>query len=121
MLDKDGGINRMGSGRAENPEQELFIGKTDSSIFEAVRSQLTKRMMQSVGQGFRMPAVRGASCKLTVTFQFEDKSWNGIVFFYGSESEGPPKDVAEFVTSAVARTDAWYEDFRQNALRRDGG
>jgi hypothetical protein len=118
LLGKDGCINRMGSGTAENLDGELFIGNADPSIFLAVRSHLTPGMLRSLAQGFRMPTPRGASCKLTVIFQFEDKSSLGISFFYGSESEGPPKDVAAFVTSAVTWTNALYENFRQNALRR---
>ena len=121
MLGEDGSINRMGRGTAETADGELFIGKTDPAIFHSVRSHLTKGMLKSLGQGYQMPATRGASCKLTITFKFKDGSSGGMAFLYGSESDGPPQDVAEFVTTAVAQTDPWYEEFRRNALRRTQG
>jgi hypothetical protein len=119
LLGEDGSINRMGKGTAEAAERELFIGKTDPAIFLSVCSHLTKGMLQSLGQGYQMQAPRGASCKLTITVKFKDGSSNGMAFLYGSESNGPPRDVAEFVTTAVAQTDPWYEEFRRNALRRE--
>ena len=121
LLGEDGSINRMGRGTAEDAERELFIGKTDPAIFHSVRSHLTKEMLRSLGQGYDMPTPRGASCKLVITFKFKDGSSNGMAFLYGSESNGPPQDVAEFVTTAVAQTDPWYEEFRRNALRRGQG
>jgi hypothetical protein len=121
LLGEDGSINRMGRGTAETADGELFIGKTDPAIFQSVRSHLTKGMLRSLGQGYEMPTPRGETCKLTITFKFKDGSSNGMGFLYGSESDGPPQDVAEFVTSAVAQTDPWYEEFRRNALRRKQG
>ena len=118
LLGEDGSINRMGNGSTENAERELFIGKVDPAIFKSVRSHLTKGMLRSLGQGYEAPTPRGSSCELTITFKFKDGSSNGIAFRYGSESEGPPQDVAEFVTAAVRQTDPWYDDFRRNALRR---
>jgi hypothetical protein len=118
LLGEDGTINRMGTGSADNAERELFIGKTDPEIFQSVCSQLTKRMLRSLGQGYQMATPHGASCELTITFKFKDGSSNGITFRYGAESEGPPQDVAEFVTTAVRQTDSWYDEFRRNALRR---
>ena len=121
LLSEDGSINRMGSGTADNAERDLFIGKTDPAIFKTARSHLTKEMLRTLGQGYKAPEPRGASCELAITFKFEDGSSNGIAFHYGSESEGPPKDVADFVIAAVRQTDPWYEEFRRNALRRKEG
>lgn len=121
LLGEDGTINRMGTGTPENAERELFIGKTDPAIFQSVRSRLTKGMLHSLGQGYQMPNPRGPACKLTITFKFKERSSKGIAFFYGSESDGPPPDAAEFVTTAVAQTDPWYDEFRRNALRRKQG
>jgi hypothetical protein len=118
LLSEDGSINRMGSGTADNAERDLFIGKTDPAIFKTARSHLTKEMLHTLGQGYNAPEPRGASCELTITFKFEDGSSNGIAYRYGSESEGPPQDVADFVIAAVRQTDPWYDQFRRNALRR---
>ena len=121
LLSDDGAINRMGSGTADSTERDLFIGKTDPGIFETACSQLTKEMLQNLGQGYQALEPRGASCELTITFKFKDGNSNGMAYRYGSESDGPPKDVADFVIAAVRQTDPWYEEFRRNALRRKQG
>jgi hypothetical protein len=121
LMSNDGSINRMGRGTADDAERELFIGKIDPAIFTSICSHLTKRMLQSLGQGHEMQNPLGASCELTITFKLKDGTSNGIAFRYGSESEGPPNDVAEFVATAVAQTEPWYEEFRRNALRRKQG
>lgn len=98
---------------------DLFIGRTDPAIFAAVRSHLTEEMfLVLLGRTFQLPNPRGAPCKLTLTFQFKDSTSDGIGFLYGSESEGPPREVADFVTAAVLQTDPWYEDLKRNAARR---
>ena len=121
LLSYDGAINRMGSGAADSTERELFIGKTDPGIFETACSHLTNEMLQNLGQGYQAKEPRGASCELTITFKFKDGNSNGMAYRYGSESDGPPKDVADFVIAAVRQTDPWYEEFRRNALRRKQG
>jgi hypothetical protein len=78
-------------------------------------------MLQSLGEGYQMLKPRGVSAKLTITFKFKDGSSNGFCYLYGWESEGPPNDVAEFVRMAVAQTQPWYEEFRQNVLRHKQG
>src|SRR5215475_5927081 len=118
LLAADGTINRMGTGTPENAERDLFIGKADHAIFESVRSHLTREMIGSLGQGYGMRNPQGQRCKLTLTFKFKNGMSSGLVFLYGSESAGPPKHVADFVRTAVAQTDPWYEEFRQKALRR---
>jgi hypothetical protein len=118
LLAADGTINRMGTGTAQNAECDLFMGKIDQAIFESVRSHLTSEMMGSLGQGYGMRNPQGQRCKLTLTFKFKNGMSSGLVFLYGSESAGPPKHVADFVRTAVAQTDPWYEDFRHKALRR---
>ena len=121
LLAADGTINRMGSGSGEDAGGELFIGRTSPAIFEAVRSQLTEATMRRLGQGYEHPNPHGDRCKLTVSFQFKNGSSNGFGFFYGSESEGVPEDVATFVTIAARQTEPWYDDFKRNTARRGQG
>jgi hypothetical protein len=118
LLSADGATNRMGRGTLESTEHDLFIGRTDPAIFEALRSHLTEAMLQRVGQTFRHQNPRGAPCKLTLSFRFNDSTSGGFVFLYGADSEGPPSDVAGFVTAAVRQTDSWYENFKQTATGR---
>ena len=117
-LSEDGSINRMGTGTLENTERELFIGKTDPAIFEAVRSNVTEAMLQIRGRAFQHQNPRGAPCKLTLNFQFNDGAGGRVTLLYGSESEGVPKDVVDLVTVAVHETDPWYENFKRTAAGR---
>lgn len=118
LLSADGSINRMGSGTLEDTDHELFVGRIDPAIFEAVRSHLTAAMLQRLGQVFQSQNTRGVACKLELNFQFRDGTSNGLGFLYGSESEGMPRDVADFVTAAVHETDPWYENFKRTAAGR---
>ncbi len=117
MLAADGTINRMGSGTREDRGGHLLIGKIESEIFKEVRAQVNDAMLASLGQGFGHQNPRGALCRLSLTFQFKDGISNGLGFEYGSESGGAPTDIAEYVTTAVRRTDAWYENFKRNAAK----
>jgi hypothetical protein len=118
VLSADGSINRMGTGTLENTEHDLFVGRTDPAIFQAVRSHLTEAMLQLLGLTFHKQNPRGAPCELTLTFQFKDNTSDGFVIFYGAESEGPPGDVASFVRAAVIQTDPWYRNFKRTAAGR---
>ena len=111
LLSADGSINRQGSGTLKNKNRDLFIGKTDPAIFESVRSHLTEAMLQRLlGHTFQSQNPRGAPCKLDVRFFFKDGTSAGaFTFLYGSESEGPPSDVTDFVRAAVSETESWYQ------------
>ena len=118
MLAADGTINRMGSGTLEDSGGQLFVGQTDPAIFETVRSHLTEAMLELLGKTFQDQNRRGVPCKLTLTFQFKDGTWNGFGFLYRSESEGMRKDVADYVTAAVRGTDPWYENLKRTAVEK---
>jgi hypothetical protein len=109
VLSADGSINRVGDGTAESQHPDMFIGKTDTAIFEKVRSHLTDSMLQSLGHSFRRQNPRGAACKLTLMFQFNDDKSAAVEYLYGAESQGPPKEVADFVRTAARETEEWYQ------------
>ena len=119
LLGADGSINRLGSGTLDTTENDLFIGKTDPGTFQAVRAQLSTEAFQFLGGQFQLNDPAGASCKLTIAFQFNDNSSNRFVFLYGSESAGPPPEVADLVRAAVRQTDPWYDNFKRNVSRRN--
>ena len=110
LLAADGSINRLGTGTLDKAENGLFIGKTDPAIFQAVSAHLSSELFQYLGGTFRLKDPVGASCKLTIAFQFSDNSSNGVVFLYGAESAGPPTKVADLVLAAVRHTDPWYDN-----------
>jgi hypothetical protein len=119
LLAADGSINRLGTGSLDNTENGLFMGVTDPAIFRSVRSHLSSEMLALLGRTYEMPDRMGASCKLTIAFQFNDKSSDGLVIVYGAESEGPPVEVADFARAAVRQTDPWYENFKRATARRN--
>jgi hypothetical protein len=92
---------------------------TDPAIFQAARAHLSTEVFQFLGSTFQMKNPVGTSCKLTIVFQFNDNSSNGLVFLYGAESEGPPTEVADFVRAAVRQTDPWYDIFKRSVSRRN--
>ena len=112
----DGTTNRMGSGTFEDKNRELFIGRTEPAIFEAVRSHVTPELLRISG-GFEHKDRRGTTCELTIGFKFKDGGESGFGFRYGSESEGPPQQVRDFVTEAVRVTEPWYQDFKQRTQK----
>lgn len=118
MLAADGTINRMGSGTWENSGGGLFIGKIDPAVFEAARVQVSEAILGLVGQTFQHQNPRGAPCKLSLNFHFKDGSSNGLAFLYGSESEGVPKEVADYVTAVVRATASWYEKFKRTSAEK---
>jgi hypothetical protein len=115
LLGADGSINRMGTGNLQNTERELFIGRADPSVFEALRSQVTEAMLGSLGHIYQRQDSTGLSCKLSLTFHFRDRTEDRLVFLYDSESEGAPSDVADLVKAAIRETDPWYENFKKAA------
>jgi hypothetical protein len=108
LLARDGAINRLGTGFEDNTERALFIGKTDPELFQKSCALLNDEMLQHTG-GYEIEDRKGASCLLSVGFQFADNSWDGFEFSYGSQSQGPPKEIAEVVIETVRLTEPWYE------------
>jgi hypothetical protein len=55
---------------------------------------------------------QGKTCLLTIQFVSgtgQESEEFGLSFRYGSESQGPPDDICEFVAAAVQLTDGWRE------------
>jgi len=114
LVGADGSINRLGTGTLHNSDKELFVGKADISLFHAIRAGLSDEMLQFTG-GYSLPDQRGIPCVLTVALRFQDQTSDGFEFRYGTESNGPPGELAEFVRAAVRLTDPWFEEFKRMA------
>ena len=108
LLTEDGTINRSGTGYEHNTENDLFIGITDKSLFFKLRELITDQMLTNMG-GYDVPDKKGKNCKLNIALSFEGGHDNGFGFIYGSESQGPPKDICEIVEKAINITDPWYK------------
>lgn len=109
LLDAHGSINRLGTGAIYNKENDLFIGLTDKSLFFDLMRHLTDDMLQFMG-GYDVPDKKGENCDLSIGLMFNDQTQDGFGFRYGSESQGPPKEISNFVVEAVKITEIWYKE-----------
>jgi hypothetical protein len=112
LVSADRSINRISSGTFGNNNRDMFIGMTpDPAIFQRVWSHLTDSILQGLSMRFQMSEnPLGAPCKLTLMFQFNDGKSASSEYLYGTQSEGPPKEVRDFVRAAVRETDSWYQE-----------
>ena len=118
MLGSDGSINRLGTGAVDNTERDMFIGRTEPGLFQQLRQQVTPQLLAWCGQSRTAPEPKGKNCELTVGFKRANGEELMSGWRYGSESMGPPPEVAQFVVAAVRATDPWFE--KQQAMARRG-
>jgi len=118
LLAKDGTINRMGTGSAGNTERNLFIGRTNQPLLGDLLSRLTDDMLRHTGT-YDVKEKRGIPCRLSILMQFQDGSEDGFIITYGSESQGPPREIRAFVEAAAQITESWYSD--QKAIKARAG
>jgi hypothetical protein len=118
MLAADGSINRLGNGSLKNPENDMFIGMTDPSLFSNLRPEISKELLDWCGSQRTAPHIEGDVCDLTVGFMRTDGSELTSVWRYGSRSQGPPPVVASFVVALANATDPWFEDQKRTNKKR---
>ncbi len=122
LMDESGSVNRSGSGSTNNSDLDLYIGRTDPACFTFLRSRISPQLLNWCGQSRTAPDIQGKPCKLTIDF-FTNLSERGRSFSmewnYGSESEGPPADVCEFVRSAVEVTRDWHEQQKKMVMKAE--
>jgi hypothetical protein len=114
VLANDGLVNRLGTGAVTNTENDLFIGRTNDPVFAQLRAEVRAEWMDHFGS-YDVSPKAGSTCKLTLLFKANEGEEGGVRFVYGSESEGPPGDICQFVTEAVRLTDSWYGKQKQMA------
>jgi hypothetical protein len=109
MLNADGTINRMGDGTVSNTNLDLFIGKSHGKEFEQHCSHITPQLAQLLGS-YTDPHPQGQPCRLIIGFRNAVGSESCSRWQYGTDSQGPPTEICDFVRSAVTVTDPWYEE-----------
>jgi hypothetical protein len=62
---------------------------------------------------YDVPSKAGSTCTLSVLFKAAEGEEGGVRFVYGSESQGPPGDICQFVAEVVRLTNPWYEKQKQ--------
>ncbi len=107
MLSADGVIHRLGTGSEGCQERTLFIGQVPPDLFSALSARVDTGVMQWRGR-YTAPSQQGKECVLTVALRFLDEEEHVSEWVYGSQSQGPPPPIAQFVLSAVEATHPWY-------------
>ena len=120
MLGSDGSATRAGTGSVDNTHRDMFISRETPHMFEKLRARITAELLEWCGSERSAPNPKGRLCELTVGFRLSDGSEQASVWRYGSESQGPPPEVAEWVAAAVEVTDSWFAR-QQSMTQRDPG
>ena len=115
LLAADGLVNRMGDGTVDSASRTLFVGKSAEPLFDRLRERIHPDWFEHAG-AYDVPGKVGPVCTLTILFKDKERHEAAFRFRYGLQSQGPPRDICEFVSDAVRITDAWYEE--QQNLRR---
>jgi hypothetical protein len=110
LLDRDGTMNRQGSGRAENNEYDMVIGTIATTALNHTLEPLTPEWLERDGV-FQMPDPQGTPCELTLMLS-GDKEALTFAFHYGTESRGVPPPFRTVVERAVEVTQAEYDRYR---------
>ena len=108
LLHRDGTVNRMGDG-TDSPNEQLILGIDEektmfTSLEETISPELEKFL---VNQTLEAPNREGKECVLEILIEQVGKT-KGVRVKYGSESMGPPGEVAKFLMKAIEVTDTWY-------------
>lgn len=108
VLANDGLVNRLGTGEVDNKERVLCIGRTRDPLFVQLREKVQPEWIEHQ-VAYDIPEKTGRTCTLMVLFKYVGGREAGVKFRYGSESQGPPADICQFVAAAIRLTDPWYE------------
>ena len=112
LLGSDGTISRRGSASALYEDPDFYRG-TSKRLFRQFMMLVPEYIFDYAGS-YDIEDKRGDSCTLKLLFKVKNpKRIVGFEYFYGSDSEEPPDEVAELVRNAVEITDGWYSSQRQ--------
>ncbi len=111
LLDRDGTMNRMGSGSANNTEDQMVIGPVAADALDYALEPLEAKWLERTGT-FQMPDPQGLPCELTLMVAGDDDAQT-YTFRYGDASLGVPSPFRTVVERAVEVTQKPYEQGRQ--------
>lgn len=118
LLAEDGTVNRMGDGSLTNTDREMFIGLNREPLFARFIARITPEMLQHQG-AYELPNRQGADCELTLLLGYRGSERSaGFKFIYGSESQGPAREIGELVRYAAELTTPWHEEQKRIAKTR---
>lgn len=114
MLSDSGAINRMGDGSGD--KAPLAMGRTEPALFAEIAATIPPEWWEMAGR-YILPDQKGSPCQLEIALGGEDQE-TGIGFSFGSQSDGPPADIMNWVDAVLAATEPWYESQTQQKKQR---
>ena len=118
MLHEDGTINRKGRG-TEEIDKNFFMGMQKDSVFHKLMNHIDPALNAQLGKTIKMPNQKGKRYDISIVFESGNineimlgtgKAAMGVHCTYGSQSEGPPMSISNFVKKAIELTDPWYNE-----------
>lgn len=110
LLDRDGTMNRQGSGQVDTDEHDMVISSIPATALDHTLEPLTPEWLERDGV-YQMPDPQGTPCELTLMLSGDDEALT-FAFHYGTESRGVPPPFRTVVERAVQATQAAYDHFR---------
>lgn len=107
LLTREGVIQRKGDGNPEHTALPLAQGISHEGHFEALMMTIPEELFHYTGVR-KMEGMAGTECRLTIIFQAKDGTDYSFRVVYGSESAGPPIELAQVLINAVKITESWY-------------
>lgn len=109
LLTRDGTVHRKGDGNPAHTDLPLMMGISHAGHFDALLMTIHESIFNFSGV-IRIPDPVGKECRLTMIFQGKNDTDYSFRAIYGSESEGPPYELAEILINAVKITEGWYKE-----------
>lgn len=113
----DGTINRQGDGSADCRDNDLYIGKTDTGIFEALKSSLNQEILEFMEKSYNAKKKEGRACKLQILVDAGGERPVGSQFIYGEYSSGPPASFTDFIVNALELTHPWHVEQKKAQIK----
>ncbi|MCD4812779.1 hypothetical protein K8S19_03710 [bacterium] len=109
LLCADGSIQRMGSGKLDTVESEMYSDTMEVDVFYRVMSLIPEKMTKQGGV-FETPKRSGRLCEMDIVLADRmEKEIIGYRFLYGSKSLGLPKEISKLLEGILLYTDTWYQ------------
>ena len=104
-LDKKGTVVRMGNGRIDNSNFEIYSDKTKEPFFNELLKNITDDMIAFTGE-YALDET-GTPCELLIMLYSKDDN-KRFKFSYGTQFEGLPGEIHNLIVEAIKITDKWY-------------
>jgi len=115
-VSKNGALNRMGDGSDDPKMRLMFMKRIEEPLFDRLMEVLSVDLLSMVGR-YTFPDPKGDLTQLLITLEGDNEAETGFEFVYGSDSEGPPEEIIDFVEYAVELSDPYWEDFLSRKLQ----